>query len=245
MHQRVPLTTVKPSVCVPIVKEREEDILHRFLELLEADFTIIEWRIDFYEHKDKPEQILHVLNSMQDIADKPYTLIATIRTSEEGGNFTLSSAQYQMLIETLIYSGCVDYVDVEAYSKPTVYCNIQKQAIDQRVELLASYHNFKEVPSNAMLQDVLQSLYKANPSIIKIACMPQSKGDILRLQEFIDTMPYLYEDHLFIAIGMGEYGLITRTNPKLFHSCLTFGYWNETSAPGQVSAKELKQLLFK
>jgi len=46
-----------------------------------------------------------------------------------------------------------------------------------------------------------------------------------------------------ITMSMGGQGLVSRLSGELFGSCLTFGALGQASAPGQIDARELKQIL--
>lgn len=77
----------------------------------------------------------------------------------------------------------------------------------------------------------------------KIAVMPISSEDVLKLLEATNSMKQKYSTRPIIAISMGHLGVISRLSGELFGSCMTFGSAKDASAPGQIEVKELKNIL--
>ena len=78
--------------------------------------------------------------------------------------------------------------------------------------------------------------------ILKIAVMPQSRKDVVTLLSATEEMDCRTTRPL-ITMSMGPLGMISRLCGEVFGSSLTFGSVGKTSAPGQVSAKELANVL--
>ena len=55
-------------------------------------------------------------------------------------------------------------------------------------------------------------------------------------------MGRLYSDKPVITMAMGALGLISRLAGETFGSALTFGAGEKASAPGQIPAKQLKDV---
>ena len=79
--------------------------------------------------------------------------------------------------------------------------------------------------------------------IPKIALMPESKRDVLKVLDATLEMTKSYGDTPIITMSMGSEGVISRISGELFGSAVTFGSLEKASAPGQINVKELSQLL--
>ncbi len=78
--------------------------------------------------------------------------------------------------------------------------------------------------------------------IAKIAVMPESTQDVEVLMDATATFTK-YASVPAIAMSMGELGLASRTTGERFGSAVTFGTAGKASAPGQLPATELKEIL--
>ena len=56
-------------------------------------------------------------------------------------------------------------------------------------------------------------------------------------------MNEMYADRPMITMSMKKMGLISRIAGEITGSCMTFGTAGEASAPGQIDAEQLKQVL--
>jgi len=66
---------------------------------------------------------------------------------------------------------------------------------------------------------------------------------VLELLTATEEMGRLYSDKPIITMSMGPLGLISRLAGETFGSALTFGAGEKASAPGQIPAKQLKEVL--
>jgi 3-dehydroquinate dehydratase-1 len=79
--------------------------------------------------------------------------------------------------------------------------------------------------------------------ISKIAVMPKNVQDILTLLDATITMKNKDRDYPLITMAMGPLGLISRLSGELFGSACTFGAGRTASAPGQIPANDLRNVL--
>ena len=77
----------------------------------------------------------------------------------------------------------------------------------------------------------------------KIAVMPQSEKDVITLLSSTEEFNREYADRPFITISMSKMGFISRLVGGVFGSAMTFGAVGEVSAPGQMEAGKLKEML--
>lgn len=78
--------------------------------------------------------------------------------------------------------------------------------------------------------------------IAKIAVMPRSARDVLTLLSATDKASQSLSCPV-VTMSMKGTGLISRLSGEVFGSCLTFGSVKEASAPGQIEAGKLKDIL--
>ncbi|WP_254500452.1 type I 3-dehydroquinate dehydratase, partial [Salmonella enterica] len=73
----------------------------------------------------------------------------TIRTHNEGGQLTISDADYGKTYQAYLRKPFMDMLDVEMFRDPQVVKNIVKLAHEQKVLIVMSNHDFKKTPDEA------------------------------------------------------------------------------------------------
>lgn len=106
----------------------------------------------------------------------------------------------------------------------------------KHVQLIVSYHDFKETPSWAKLQQIISKLRAYKSDVIKISTMVNRFDDIhtvMRLQKKYGNK--------MIVIGMGDLGCMTRIYNR---GLLTYGRLNlrDESAPGQLQVDAMRTM---
>lgn len=91
--------------------------------------------------------------------------------------------------------------------------------------------------------DCLRRMQELNGDISKLAVMPHSAVDVIRLLSVTARMKETYADRPFITMSMGAQGLVSRLAGESFGSCVTFGCAGTASAPGQMEAETLSRIL--
>jgi 3-dehydroquinate dehydratase-1 len=79
--------------------------------------------------------------------------------------------------------------------------------------------------------------------ILKIAVMPNSQKDVITLLFATEEMVSNYAHQPVVTMSMASTGLISRLSGEAFGSAITFGAIEKASAPGQINANELNQVL--
>lgn len=77
----------------------------------------------------------------------------------------------------------------------------------------------------------------------KLAVMPETPRDVLRLLSVTEQFTSAYAKGPFITMSMGRLGLVSRLCGECFGSALTFGAAGFVSAPGQPGVQELREAL--
>ncbi len=94
-------------------------------------------------------------------------------------------------------------------------------------QLILSYHNFEETPSD--LEELLQNMQKKGPArFYKIATWARSTLDALRMLEFVKSHPHV------IGLCMGELGQITRILAPVVGTPIMYASFVEENALGQI-----------
>lgn len=77
----------------------------------------------------------------------------------------------------------------------------------------------------------------------KIAVMPRSAEDVLTLLAATSEFKEKYAERPVISMSMGWLGSISRVAGEFFGSALTFAAAKHASAPGQLSAGDVDEIL--
>ena len=118
-----------------------------------------------------------------------------------------------------------------------------KQAHQQGIQTVMSYHNFQSTPDIETLHVYAERMVSVGAQVIKFALMPSTNDDVLSVLQLTKELTERYPQLPRIAMSMGQLGQMTRTCGHVFGNCLTFGTLGHVSAPGQVEVEVLKQLV--
>ncbi len=68
--------------------------------------------------------------------------------------------------------------------------------------LVLSYHNFEETPSNYM--EIMSELTSLSPAVVKMAVMAKTEQDVLDVMNYTRGFKSLNTEQTFATIAMGE-----------------------------------------
>lgn len=230
-----------PKICVPIVGRTRNEIIDEAKEILALPADLVEWRADWFEDVFDFEQVKSVLNSLREILGKKPVLF-TFRTAKEGGERAIEDITYIALNKVAAESGKVDLLDVELFAGDTVVDEVLNIAHQNHVKVIASNHDFEKTPSKEEMISRLQKMEEMGADILKIAVMPKSSKDVLTLLSTTEEMHELTEKPV-VTMSMSDIGVVSRVSGELFGSAITFGAAGKASAPGQIPAEELRNVL--
>ncbi len=231
-----------PKIIVPIVGKTEEAILAKAEEVRAMPIHMVEWRVDFYDGAPDLQATLSTLRKLRaSLGALP--LLFTFRTGKENGEKAISMEQYTALNIAAAASGAADLIDVEVFcGDETAKANID--GVHKAGALVVgSNHDFSATPEKGEIVSRLRRMQAMGADIPKIAVMPGSTADVLTLLSATAEMHELYADRPIITIAMGTKGVISRLSCEAFGSAMTFGTAGQASAPGQIPAGQLKQVL--
>ena len=231
-----------PKICVPIVGKTKEEILAAAKSFADVKMDVVEWRVDWFEGVFDFAQVEDVLKDLRPaLGNTP--ILFTFRTSKEGGEKAIEPAAYVELNKKAAATGLVDLVDVEAFTGDEYVKEIIAAAHESGVAVVASNHDFDKTPDKDDIVSRLRKMQDLDADIPKIAVMPQNKKDVLTLLAATEEMVSEYADRPIITMSMAGTGLISRLCGEVFGSALTFGAVGKASAPGQMNAADLSEIL--
>lgn len=246
--QQGPIHGDRCGICVPIVGPTVEDILSQVKEAVQAKVDLIELRPDMwmkcsniYEDEYIPTIVTFVEEVHSRFADIP--ILFTWRTIGEGGETPLCSDNYIKLLQAIVDQDLVQAIDVELFAYKEEMGSIMKQAYQQGIQTVMSYHNFQSTPDIETLHVHAERMVSVGAQVIKFALMPTTNDDVLSVLQFTKELTERYPQLPRITMSMGQLGQMTRTCGHVFGNCLTFGTLGQVSAPGQVEVEVLKQLV--
>ena len=249
MEERMNTVTVRntvigegtPKIIVPIVASSADEIAAKGTELRTHMPDVVEWRADFYDDVFDIVKVLDTLKRLRKaLGDVP--ILFTFRTKKEGGEKEIDMDLYTRLNTAVAESGDADLVDVEIFSgDDVVRANID--AIHAAgCKVVGSNHDFFGTPAKADLICRLRKMQDMGADLPKIAVMPKCTKDVLVLLDATREMHECYADRPIITMSMSD-GVITRLTGEYFGSAMTFGAVGRVSAPGQIPAEQLREVL--
>lgn len=236
----------RPKICVPLtpkekkeLKEQLEKIEKTLEEAGPACVDLLEWRADFWEDKkDSYRQAAELIR--EKFPQLP--LLFTFRSKKEGGERKISGEEYQWLYTMAIEENIADMLDVELFSEGKAMEKIVERAKKAQKILVFSSHDFQKTPSEKEMEERLLLMDRQGADILKLAVMPREETDVLRLLWVTQKMKGLTQKPV-ITMSMGSLGTVSRAAGGVFGSAVTFGCVGKASAPGQIEARKLRELL--
>lgn len=229
-----------PKICIPLTGKNITSILDEINDLNQVDHDLAELRIDLFEDVDDFSKAVDLLKKIREIYFKP--LLFTFRTKKEGGVHDMSEENYFELIHMAIDSGLIDMVDIELFSHEESLRKAVAFAHEKHIKVVMSNHDFHKTPDKDEIIKRLVKMQENGADISKIAVMPTCNDDVLELLSATMEVKNKY-GFPCITMSMGRLGAITRLSGELFGSCMTFAVVKNTSAPGQISAAKVKDVL--
>lgn len=222
------------NVAISVTASTLEEVEKEWAQVSALGPDLIEWRLDCLSPAERGA--LKTIDELGSAlrATHAIPVLATVRTTAEGGEFSGSTQQYQELLETA--AKWADWVDVEI-SHPGGARLIHK--LSARVAVVGSFHDFSAVPSAGQTQQLLAHMHELGCAVAKVAWMVQSLRDlevILEMQLWaVRNLPIPA-----VVIGMGPIGRPSRLGWAARRSAFTFARGVRASAPGQPSVEEVR-----
>lgn len=245
---RNPIQINTCAICVPIVGPSIEEILLQVQKAVQAEVDLIELRPDMWmksSNISEDEYIPTIVKLVEEVhsrfADMP--MLFTWRTLAEGGETSIRSENYGHLLQAVVDQDLVKAIDVELFAYTDAIGHSIKQAYQQGIQTVMSYHNFRKTLERDTLHLYAEQMISAGASVIKFALMPTTSDDVLSVLQFTKELTRKYPQLPRITMSMGRLGQMTRICGNVFGNCVTFGTLGQASAPGQIEVSVLQHLL--
>lgn len=233
-----------PKICVPIVGKNMTDIFNSAKSLSEIKHDLVEWRVDWFENSVDSIELLSVLTGLRNfLGDTP--LLFTFRTAAEGGETEIDKETYFKINLNAIETGLIDLIDVELYMGEDLVTQLVEAAHERDIKVVLSNHDFERTPAKKEIISRLQRMQNLGADISKIAVMPSDKTDVLTLLSATEEMVNTYASTPIVTMSMGKLGVLSRVCGEFFGSAISFGTVGNASAPGQIPADVLSDVLQK
>ncbi|MBI5642005.1 MAG: type I 3-dehydroquinate dehydratase [Deltaproteobacteria bacterium] len=190
---------------------------------------ILEVRIDTFSDRgiDKLKKDFIKLKALTDLP-----ILLTVRSAKEGGKYPIDSEKRAEIFENLIPFS--DIIDIEL-SSSEIMKDVVNSAKRKGKKVIISYHNFKSTPGESDLQGIIRKARQKGGDIVKIAAFAADPLDLKRLAGF------LINSNDLIIIAMGQSGAASRVFFPMLGSLVTYGSLTGSTAPGQLSLKDLRK----
>jgi 3-dehydroquinate dehydratase type I len=216
------------KVCIPIVETTVERALVAIKEA-EQRADLIELRADYL----KRVELAPFFGDRQ----KPF--IVTHRRKEEGGKYKGEERKRLNLLREATDLGA-DYVDVELAAERSFLQGLIRNK--RETQVILSFHDFRRTPSHKELQRLFDRMVRPGADVIKIVSFARSWEDNLTILSLIPFAKTRKQE--IVAFCMGEKGKLSRIFSPCLGAAWTYASLNKNrpSAPGQLTARELKDI---
>lgn len=167
----------------------------------------------------------------------PFPLLFTARCHAEGSPFDLDLSIRKSLLRAALPDACM--IDIEAISAPSME-GLISEITAQGIPWIASYHDFKKLPSEQELVTGAETAKKAGAAAFKAAAYLRTPDEVAALARF-----QMSDQGIPLStMGMGGLAPVSRLLCAQAGSVLNYGFVGENAtAPGQWSAKRLKECI--
>lgn len=232
----------KPLIAIPVAARTLQELKEKTAAIRSLPFDVLEWRMDGLDALS-PELATQGLSLVKSEISTP--IIATIRTSKEGGSFPYEDALYEACV-TAVMAGLrpgTDAVDVEMERTPAPRLIEKARALG--LSVIVSFHDFSRTPKKEDIVSRFLTMKARHASIGKIAVIAHSREDACTMMDAMAQVHKTAPNFPFIGISMGPCGQVTRTEGGKTGSILTFASAGEASAPGQIALADMRRILDK
>ncbi|HBI1352925.1 type I 3-dehydroquinate dehydratase [Acinetobacter baumannii] len=239
--QTQPTATAVKTIVPITAKTKEQALAQAQVIANTADADLAEFRIDLLSFASDTKQVIALGHELKKILGNK-SMIATIRTKNEGGQLEISDADYGKTYQAYLKNPFMDWLDVEMFCDQKVVSEIVQKAHQKKVLVVMSNHDFQKTPSQDEIEKRLLKQDQMGADVLKIAVMPKSKQDVFTLMNATLKVSQQTTKPL-LTMSMGQLGTISRVATANMGGSYSFGMIGQASAPGQIDVTKLKQIL--
>lgn len=224
---------------VPLTGSTLDQVRDQWRAAYEAGADMVEWRLDFLDQTIDRESIELMGRALK--SDFGLPVLATYRTTAEGGNFPVDTPEnlsnYRLAVAST--AAWADATDIEC-ARPSVSDLIV--FLTGSVTVVGSFHRFDGAGSLKKYQEWLTSIERMGVDVAKVAVIVEDEGEA---DAIIEGQIWANENLWIpsLLIGMGPGGQMTRLGEAAKRGAFTFATVGEASAPGQPTIKQLRDSL--
>lgn len=227
-----------PKICIPLTSAGTRQLcLDAEVAAQQAD--MLEWRLDCFD-EGGIDAVCAAADQLRQRVRCP--LLITFRTAKEGGERSISPAEYAGLYSALLLRQAADLIDIGLTQEEEVIRTLIEQAHAAGTKVIISSHDFDQTPALEEMCGRLRRMEALGGDIAKLAVMPNDELDVLRLME-ASLRAHRQMQIPLITMSMGSLGMLSRIGGELIHSAVTFASAGKRSAPGQPDAAEARAAL--
>lgn len=248
--RRTVLGDGRPKICVPLTARSLTQLEEQLNRLRQVPCDMTELRADYLDQAELDASLEQILAQVRrGIGER--VLVFTIRTKREGGLWDPDYDLYRRW-NLRAAEGGADLVDLELFtvlegekeglkaeSAPALIAQIHAKGC----RVIGSSHDFEKTPETEEMIRRLMRMQELGMDLTKLAVMPRSRQDVVRLLDVSVRMLEEIADRPFVTMSMGKTGLISRCIGGFDGSAFTFASAAEASAPGQIPAEEMARVL--
>jgi 3-dehydroquinate dehydratase-1 len=242
---------MKYNICVAIpIKsgdfKQNETIIN---SVLKENPDFIELRFDYIDNLQYINE--NFVKKLLNLIQPNIPAIFTFRDYSEGGQIKISNEERLKLLKTLVQAQ-PEYLDIEMNSAQFTLEEIIFLAVQNKVNLVFSYHNFKKTPTyeegftiidsfmNKLINKLIIDSKIVRQSIYKVIFTALNFEDNLISLDLCKT--FSKDGHKIICFCMGEPGIISRLFCVKVGSFLTYASLEDKTAPGQININKMKKV---
>lgn len=229
----------KPLFCIPLVPVDLPSLEDQATVAAQLEPDLIEWRADYFRDA-AADALVRAAGVLRKIADEA-AIIFTLRIRQEGGAQQQSQAMRRELIEAVLRTRTIDVLDLELANEPAFLDTLMPLARDCGARVLLATHNFDETPEDDVLRGQIRAMHARGADIAKIAVMPKTPQDVLRLLQVTAAARAEFPGQPLATMSMGALGSVTRVAGFLYGSDMAFAVGKAASAPGQIPIQDARQ----
>ncbi len=211
----------------------DSNLKENLFKAREIKVDLIEARLDLMSSLESD----YVKAFFDTIGEFGFYSILTLRPDWEGGMFKGDEEERLNLIAEFLRHPAVVAVDIELRAEAIRKRIISLSKLLNR-KVIISYHDFNSTPKNDDVISMFEEMKSLGADIVKFAFAPCSENDVSRICCLLNSI-----DFPKVFMLMGELGKITRVAGFSFGSLLTYTFFGEAVAPGQIEAERLVDLL--
>jgi 3-dehydroquinate dehydratase/shikimate dehydrogenase len=206
-------------VLVVIGRTRHKMVVAELQEAARRGAKFVELRLDF---------LARAVDFKRLTPYKQCPWVATLRRPVDGGRYSGTEAERQMVLRQAIVSGAFEWVDLETDIASTI-------PRFGSVKRIVSYHNLTETPAN--LEETYAAMLKQDADVYKVAVTAQTPADVARVLKLQRSAP-----KPTIAFCLGDVGQPSRFLALKYGAPWIYAAFNKERgiAPGLPSLDDLR-----